>query len=122
MTLSDIAQEWMERLGKFDLQSIKKALDHCQEREEHPPSLPKFFSLCESYRQDEYVQALPHKLTPEEVERNRKRIEEAASAIGMKLDKKAWARRIIANPKNYPDISLKYAREALVLPDVEIAA
>jgi hypothetical protein len=26
---------------------------------------------------------------------------------------RAWAKRIIANPKNYPPISLKFAKEAV---------
>ena len=28
-------------------------------------------------------------------------------------DMRAWAKRIIANPKNYPPISLKFAKEAI---------
>jgi DNA-binding ferritin-like protein (Dps family) len=30
-----------------------------------------------------------------------------------KKDWKAWAKRIMANPKNYPAISLEFAKEAL---------
>jgi hypothetical protein len=29
-------------------------------------------------------------------------------------DMRAWAKRIIANPKNYPAKSLKFAQEAMV--------
>jgi hypothetical protein len=29
-------------------------------------------------------------------------------------DMRAWAKRILANPKNYPAISLKFALEAMV--------
>ena len=33
--------------------------------------------------------------------------------ISPPTDHKAWAKKIIANPKNYPEISLKFAKEAL---------
>lgn len=119
--MSDIAQEWMEKIGRYDLATIKKALDHFQEHEEHPPSLPKFMALCEANKPHEYTQALPHKLTAEDIERNKKRLHEAAEVLHSRKDFKAWAKRIVANPRNYPDISLKFAREALAMPDVEIA-
>ena len=35
-------------------------------------------------------------------------------------DPKAWAKKIIANPKNYPSISLKTAKEALSIRDVRV--
>lgn len=32
---------------------------------------------------------------------------------GQLYDMKAWAKKILANPKAYPEISVKYAQEAL---------
>lgn len=32
---------------------------------------------------------------------------------GQLYDMKAWAKKILANPKDYPEISVKYAHEAL---------
>jgi hypothetical protein len=55
--------------------------------------------------------------SPLRVEENKRHIAELKDGIEKmvqpKRDMKDWARKILANPGNYPDISIRFAKEAL---------
>ncbi len=54
-----------------------------------------------------------------------KMVQELGAKVGLvkeKVDYKAWAKRILANPENFPHISVKFAHEALKTASSEIIA
>jgi hypothetical protein len=79
-----VRRMWAEKLGGFHdkPEAIKSALDALDERP-FPPTLPEFIGLCRdaARRMGPTTAALPHKLTPEEVERNKQRIAEIAAGL-----------------------------------------
>lgn len=44
--------EWAEGLGRFNGETIKRALYFLRENNPHPPSLPEFILICKSLRVD----------------------------------------------------------------------
>ena len=54
-----------------------------------------------------------------------KMVQELGAKVGLvkeKVDYKAWAKRILANPENFPHISVQFAHEALKTESGEIVA
>ena len=82
--LAMVRRHWAEKLGGFHdkPQAIKAALDALDEKP-FPPTLPEFLAMCRecSKRINTEPLALEHKLTPEDIERNRKRIAEIAAGL-----------------------------------------
>lgn len=71
----NVKRVWAEKLAGFKdcPEVIKHALD-CAARAKFPPTLGEFLELCRNApRKEAPPPALPHKLTPEELEANRKR-------------------------------------------------
>jgi len=50
-----------------------------------PPTLPEFKSLCRAYYVRPELPKLEHKLTPEDIERNKQRIAEIRASLGMRM-------------------------------------
>lgn len=105
---------WADALGPFDGERIKWALQYLIANNPFPPTLPEFVGLCRQAPRTE-VAALPAPVVPRSVAQ--KRAEELAQASekiakGNK-DPKAWAREILATPKRFPFISVKFAHMAL---------
>jgi hypothetical protein len=63
--------------------AIKTMLQGCK----LPPTLPEFIAICRNHyrRPTEVVAAIEHKLSPEDIERNRERARKIAEALGRKL-------------------------------------
>jgi hypothetical protein len=103
---------WFHKLSRFDFSVVAKALDIWTDTPNKLPQPADIIALCKP-REDVYY-ALP---SPVNYAENKKHIEELNTFVSKKLkpktDHKAWAKRIIDNPKNFPEISLKYAQEAL---------
>jgi hypothetical protein len=76
---------WAEKLGGFRDRSdcLKYGLD-CLDGREWPPTLPEFISDCRRAPAPK-VRALEHKLSPEDIERNRERARKISEALGRKL-------------------------------------
>ena len=104
---------WFHKLSRFDFSVVAKALDVWTDTPNKLPQPADIIALCKP-REDVYF-ALP---SPVNYEENKKHVEELNTFVAKKLkpktDHRAWAKRIIANPKNFPEISLKYAQEAMV--------
>lgn len=102
---------WSEELAGMSVDRIKNALLHSYD---YAPSCDQFKAQCKTTSKlpehNDY-KALPKpKMTDEQINE----IHDKLSAFtSKKRDMKAWANKIIANPKAYPDISLRYAHEAL---------
>ena len=100
---------WAEELADMSVERIKNALLH---NYEYAPSCDQFKAQCKtsSLVPVDY-KALPK---PTITDEQHQIIHEKLSAFtSNKRDYKAWAHKIIANPKAYPDISLRLAKEAL---------
>ena len=103
---------WFHKLSRFDFSVVAKALDVWTDTPNKLPQPADIIALCKP-REDVYF-ALP---SPVNYAENKKHIEELNTFVAKKLkpktDHRAWAKRIIANPQNFPEISLKYAQEAM---------
>ena len=77
---------WGEKLGGFidKTEAIKVVLTSLPSE---PPTLPQFMELCRSAasRIGAARPALDHKLSPEEIDRNRQRAAELAAKLGQKM-------------------------------------
>lgn len=113
--LDSVKFEWQEKLRGMSSKVVFKAVDYCSSNLKFPPSLPEFILLCKANTPSEITLALPRHFTTDEIAKNHERMEKAIKNLDVtaRTDYKGWAKNIIANPKNYPDISLKFAQEAL---------
>lgn len=79
---------WAEKLGGFidHPKAIKAALDSLDDKP-WPPTLPEFLMLCRqaAHRDGQKVPALEHKLSPEEIERNRERLEKIKADLAKRM-------------------------------------
>ena len=105
---------WADALGRFNGDQIKWALESLVSAgREFPPSLPEFAALCRQAPRPQQP-ALPAPAVEPEVARERaKAVSAQLSEFGSNLGHKRWAHDILKNPKAYPPISLKLAKEAL---------
>ena len=80
-----VKRTWAEELGGFaDMPGAISGALNAQKSNPFPPTLPEFLGLCrESAKRmaGSNAPALQHKLTPEEIEANRKRIREMADSL-----------------------------------------
>lgn len=104
---------WGYELAGISNERLKAALDA---QYDHAPSCDDFKANCHIRDQGEYHKALP---SPLDIEANRRNAEKVnnyiAENLKPKTDYRAWIKPILANPKAYPDISLKGAREVEAL-------
>lgn len=105
---------WADALGAYSGEQIKWALDSLiSSGKEFPPGLPEFVALCRQAPRPQPI-ALPQpKVEPEQARQRMSDLEKHVAEFGRKAVGKEWARDIIANPKQYPPISLKFARMAI---------
>ena len=103
---------WYATLEKFDFDVVSKAVDVWLKASSKPPTPKDIVDICKP-KVSIYAK-LPSPLAKESNRQHAKELIEAVENLTKpKTDYKAWARKIIANPQNYPDISLRYAKEAL---------
>jgi hypothetical protein len=100
---------WALELSGISVERLKAGLDA---KYTYAPSCDEFLKHCVTNNIQDF-KALPAPA----YEVNKAQADKLSKYISDKLkpktDYKAWAKRIIANPKNFPEISLKYAQEAM---------
>jgi hypothetical protein len=70
--------------------------------------------LCKAQEARVITAALPKPThTPEQIKENQERLNRELSKMKPKRDHKAWAKDIMKTPEKFPDISLRFAKEAL---------
>jgi hypothetical protein len=110
--MEQIKAVWAEDLAGCSAEQIRHALDHCKTHLKFPPTCPEFVSLCREFRQKPqnvaYLPAPVSRMPPHVAEQLRAFVEGKRSG-----DCRDWARKILANPKQYPWISKQMAEEAL---------
>jgi len=102
---------WAEELAGISGERIKSGLMH---NYEYAPSCDQFKAQCKSTPASTDYKALPKPAMSDE---KINELQDKLTAFTTnKRDYRAWAHKIIANPSAYPDISYRYAKEALNEP------
>lgn len=113
----DTIRVWFAKLEKYDFNVVTKAFDKHVDTNKFMPTVFDILQLCRE-KPIEFVQLQAPKLNNQQNKAQANKmlamIQERMPEEDKKLkDMRAWAHRIIANPKNYPAISLKTAKEAM---------
>jgi hypothetical protein len=105
---------WVRGLKGLEAYQVRDALDYCADgHQTFVPDLPSFRRICDQMKKAEVVKSLQRKFTPEELQKNSARMRSVMADLGGAKGNKEWARKILANPKAYPDIAVRFAQEAL---------
>jgi len=103
---------WFDKLIAHDFETVSHAFDEWIKSQKDLPTVSDIIKLCQ-HKVTIYAR-LPSPLAHESNERHAAEVVAyVAKNIKPERDYKAWAKKIIANPKNYPDISFRLATEAL---------
>jgi hypothetical protein len=107
---------WFYKLEKFEFSIVTKAFDKHIDNSKFFPSIFDILQLCRE-KPIEFARLEAPKLSKEAnavYAANVNRFVQDNKSEDKKLkDMRTWAHRIIANPKNYPPISLEFAKEAI---------
>lgn len=111
--VDSVKAEWQLKLSGMSSKAVFKAVDYCADHLRFPPTLPEFVQLCKASTPSEMTKAIGRQFTQEELQKNHERMTEISTSMTAKsrTDYRAWIKPILANPKAYPDISLKIAKE-----------
>ena len=113
----DTIRVWFAKLEKYDFSVVTKAFDKHVDSSKFMPTVFDILQLCRE-KPIEFVQLQAPKLNNQQ---NKAQADKLLAMVHEKMpiedkklkDMRAWAHRIIANPKKYPAISLKTAKEAI---------
>lgn len=109
---NDTLRYWFSKLDKHDLKVVSKAFDDWVDTSKFMPTIKDITDACKP--KPTIFARLPSPLAIAENHRHAVEVKKAVEGMTKgKRDMKEWARKIIASPKIYPDISIKYAKEAL---------
>lgn len=105
---------WTKGLKGMTGAQLKSALDYCADgREPMVPDLPKFRLICNQFKPQDVHVAIQRKFSAEELAANRLKVSQAVSDLKPKKDYRAWAKIILDNPKQFPDIAYTFAKQAM---------
>ena len=107
--MDEVRRTWAADLGGFDGETLRRALEHVKSNCSFPPSCPEFVAICKQFR------APPAQQTYLPAPQSRMPAEAAAALqqfVSGRKDYRGWAKKILANPKLYPHISVEFAKEA----------
>lgn len=109
---AEVLRLWWAKLEKYEIEDVCKAFDTWIETKTHAATPADIIELCRHR-----VTIQPRLPSPLNVQANRQHAAEVKEQLGKfgkpKRDMKEWARRIVADPKRYPDIAVRFAHEAL---------
>ena len=113
----DTTRVWFYKLDKYEFNVVTKAFDKWVDTNKSMPTVFDILQLCRE-KPVEFVQLEAPKLNNQQNKAHADKLLAMAYEQMPVEDKKlknmrTWAHRIIANPKNYPAISLKTAKEAI---------
>jgi hypothetical protein len=110
---------WYSKLEKYEFKDVCKAFDIYTTKYSTAPNPADIIRLMPEPVQ--FTQLPAPKLSKQEnKEYSDKMLKAIEKAPKPTTDMKAWAKRIIKNPKDYPEISLRFAKEALESRNVRI--
>jgi hypothetical protein len=113
----DTLRVWFYKLEKFEFSIVTKAFDKHIDNSKFFPSIFDILQLCRE-KPIEFVKLEAPKLNNQQ---NKAQADKLLAMVHEKMpiedkklkDMRSWAHRIIANPKNYPPISLQFAKKAI---------
>jgi len=110
----DTLRVWFYKLERFEFHQVTKAFDKWVDQSRFMPTPSDILQLAKE-KPIEYMKLEAPKLSKEQ---NHKYSHEVLKFMAEQennkpKDMRNWAKRIIANAKNYPPISLKFAKEAI---------
>jgi hypothetical protein len=107
---------WFYKLEKFEFSIVTKAFDKHIDNSKFFPSIFDILQLCRE-KPIEFARLEAPKLSKEAnavyAANVNKFVQDIKSEDKKLKDMRSWAHRIIANPKNYPAISLEFAKQAV---------
>ena len=78
--MQDVWKDWADALQGCSLGAIKHGIDLAKlDTGNNPPTQGQFLALCKTYRPEVNKLQLVHRLTPEQIEENKRIIAEIAS-------------------------------------------
>ena len=108
----DTMRYWFDKLSKHEFLAVENAFDEWIKSQKELPTVSDILKLCQ--HKVSIHARLPSPLAKEDSRQHSAEVMDyVAKNIKPKRDYRAWARKIIANPKAYPDISFKIATEAI---------
>ncbi len=107
--IENAKQVWSQELAGTSPERISMAL---MASYDYPPSCDDFKMNCVIKSKQKIYTALPPPNNKETNKAFADNVVDYVSEHTEKSDKRAWIKRILSNPKNFPDIALKYAQEA----------
>lgn len=82
LDMQDVYEDWADELQGCSIGAIKFATETAKkELLEKPPTQGQFIAFCKKYQPVGNVHRLAHRLTPEQLEANKKRIAELAAGL-----------------------------------------
>jgi hypothetical protein len=113
----DTLRVWFYKLEKFEFSIVTKAFDKHIDNSKFFPSIFDILQLCRE-KPIEFVRLEAPKLNNQQ---NKAQADKLLAMMQEKMpqenkklkDMRSWAHRIIANPKNYPPISLQFAKKTI---------
>lgn len=114
----DALRYWFGKLEKYSIEDVSKAFDKWIDSQDDLPTVHNILQLMRPQ-----VTIHQRLASPLRIEDNKKHVAELKEGIekmaAPSRDMKAWAKKILDNPSNYPDISLRFAKEALYVTDTD---
>lgn len=112
-------QYWFSKLQHLPMGDVVNLFDKWLMTEKELPTVNDILHMTKPI---EFHKALPAPRSEVAIKKNLNRISQTVSnGLNPKKDYRAWAKEILKNPKNYPDIAVRFAKEALEIKD-EVAA
>ena len=107
---------WWTMLSNYEFEVVKKALNQWVDNSSKPPTPHDIKELC-SHKVTIFAK-IPSPLAIQDNKRHADNVVKfVADRLVSKTDYKAWAKRILSNPNQFPDKSVQYAKEALNVVD-----
>ena len=114
----ELLRIWYGKLKRYDIGMVSNAFDKWVDNNKYMPLPVDIIDLCKAQEARVITSALPKPVhTPEQIKENQERLNRELAKMKPKRDHKAWAKDIIKTPEMYPDISLRFAKEALHITD-----
>lgn len=108
----DALRYWFDKLSKHEFIKVSNAFDEWLKSQKELPTVSDILKLCQ--HKVTIHARLPSPLSKQANQEYAKEVVEfVAKQPKVTRDYKAWARKILANPKNHIDIAVRYAHEAL---------
>ena len=103
---------WFGKLESYDFKDVSNAFDKWIDTSKSFPTVKDIVELCKP--KPTIFARLPSPLAIAENHRHAQEVKQAVEKmVKTKRDMKAWAKKIVENPTQYRDISVRIAKEAL---------